>query len=49
MNNEPPRRRKADGVSLTGRVVKAQRDQLTLPVELRPGDAALFEIFAVRP
>ena len=28
-----------------GRVVQAQRGQLTLPVELRPGDAALFEVF----
>jgi hypothetical protein len=29
-----------------GRVIQAQRGQLTLPVELRPGDAALFEIFS---
>ena len=29
-----------------GRVVQAQRGQLTLPVELRPGDATLFEVFS---
>jgi len=28
-----------------GRVIHVQRGQLPLPVELRPGDAALFEIF----
>jgi hypothetical protein len=28
-----------------GRVIYAQRGQLLLPVELRPGDAALFEVF----
>jgi len=29
-----------------GRVIHAQRGQLTLPTELRPGDAQLFEIFS---
>ncbi|MEK7756739.1 MAG: hypothetical protein AAB385_05965 [Planctomycetota bacterium] len=29
-----------------GRVIHAQRGQLPLPVELRPGDAALFEVFS---
>ena len=29
-----------------GRVIQAQRGQLTLPIELRPSDAALFEIFS---
>jgi len=30
----------------TGRVIHTERAGLTLPVELRPGDAALFEIFS---
>ncbi len=29
-----------------GRVIHAQRSQLILPIELRPGDAALFEVFS---
>jgi len=29
-----------------GRVIQAQHGQLQLPVELRPGDAALFEVFS---
>jgi hypothetical protein len=29
-----------------GRVIHAQRGQLVLPIEVRPGDAALFEVFS---
>ena len=32
-----------------GRVIQSQHGQLPLPVELRPGDAALFEVFGTDP